>query len=237
MANQKAVAPAQSAVASATADMFNGRLIADAQASIRDIGFGSQKAEADIVARKADLEVFDKNLLAWICVAGDDGKLAIDPDTKKYVPIDYQSFMQVREWYAGAAFDAGCETLEAAAKVWERAINRLITVGFVRPTSKNRDAVRMSEKAAKLKAELAAKSDAELESKQAALIESGDTKSLREALAIGKELERRAQPEIDKAKAEAKQYADVLTARVKELAKAATPDALEILIRMIQASK
>ena len=237
MANQKAVAPAQSAVASATADMFNGRLIADAQASIRDIGFGSQKAEADIVARKADLEVFDKNLLAWICVAGDDGKLAVNPETKKYVPIDYQSFMQVREWYAGAAFDAGCETLEAAAKVWERAINRLISVGFVRPTSKNPDAIRMSEKAAKLKAELDAKSTAELEARKVELLEKGDTKSLSEARSISKALDERMKPEIDKAKAEAKQYADVLTARVKELAKAATPDALEILIRMIQASK
>ena len=42
---------------------------------------------------------------------------------------------------------------------------------------------------------------------------------------------------IDKAKATAKQLADALKTRISELAKSATPDAIEILIRMVQASK
>ena len=217
MANtNQAVAPAQSAVGSAVAELFNSVEVETIEQLGRDYWVAEDaKANAERSLGKCDVALFDT-------VKG----------------LDYAGFMQVRGFFVTGCRDKGAPSDEAAAKVWERAINRIkSSCSFERPKAESKDAKRMSEKAAKQAAELAAKSDAELESKQAALIESGDTKSLREALAIGKELERRAQPEIDKAKAEAKQYADVLTARVKELAKAATPDALEILIRMIQASK
>ena len=86
-------------------------------------------------------------------------------------------------------------------------------------------------------AELASKSDAQLEAERAELIEKGDSKSLRVAGELAREIENRAKPEIDKAKATAKQLADALKTRISELAKSATPDAIEILIRMVQASK
>ena len=142
-----------------------------AQASIVDIGFGTQRAERAIASGTSERDVLDNNLLHWIVQADAHGRLLRDEKTNKYVPIPYTQFIQVRDWYVGAAFDAGAETTDAADKVWERAINRLISNDFVRPKAAGKDAVRMSEKAEKLKAELAAKSDLELETEKTALLE------------------------------------------------------------------
>ena len=73
-----------------------------------------------------------------------------------------------------------------------------------------------------------------LEAEKTALLEKGDTKSLREAGILSKELDARKKPEIDKAKAEATALADKITKRVKELKASATPDAIELLVKLAQ---
>lgn len=213
MANQVAVAPAQSAVASATAELFTSSEVETIEQLGRDFQMAEdakQKAERSL--GKCDVALFD-------IVRG----------------LDYDRFMKVREYFVTGCRDKGCPTDDAAGQVWVRAINRITTsCGFKRPTSDNKDAVRMSEKAAKLKAELDAKSTAELEARKTELLEKGDTKSLREAQSISKALDERMKPEIDKAKAEASALAEKITKRVKELKASATPDAIELLIKIVQ---
>lgn len=233
-ANQ-AVAPAPSAVASATAELFNGRSAEDAQKSIGEIGFGTQRAERTILDNTSHRDVLDSNLLYWIVQAGDDGRLLRDESTNKYVPIPYAQFIQVRDWYVAAAFDAGAETTDAAAKVWERAILRLVAQDFVRPKAEGKDAKRMSEKAAKRAAELAAKSDSQLEAERAALVESGDSKSMRKATELAKEIEKRAKPQIDARAASMKALRDKVIERAKDLCKAGTADAEDRLISALNA--
>ena len=128
--NQAVTAPATSAVGSAV-EMICGRSLVDAEASIRDIGFSTQKVESGIGDLVADREVLDSNLLHWVVQSGADGKLlrhAKDHELapNKFVPVSYPEFMKVREFYVGAAFDAGAESLEGAEKVWERAVQRLV---------------------------------------------------------------------------------------------------------------
>lgn len=214
MANaNQAVAPAQSAIASATAELFNSAEIETIEQLGRDFWVAEDaKAKAERKIGACDVALFD-------IVKG----------------LNYVQFMKVREHVVTGCRDKGCPTDDAAGQVWVRAINRITTsCNFVRPKAESKDAVRMSEKAEKLKAELAAKSDAVLEAEKTALLEKGDTKSLREAQALSKELDARKKPELDKAKAEAAALADKINKRVKELRSAATPDAIETLIKLAQ---
>ena len=215
-ANQ-AVAPAQSAVGSVVvAELFTSPEIETIEQLGRDFQMAEdakQKAERSL--GKCDVALFD-------IVNG----------------LNYVQFMKVREHFVTGCRDKGCPTDDAAGQVWVRAINRITTsCGFVRPKAESKDAKRMSDKAAKQAEAMAKLSDLELEAKRTELIEKGDTASLREATALSKEIDKRAKPEMDKAKAEAKQLADTIRARVSDLVKASTPDAIEILIRMVQASK
>ena len=230
-ANQ-AVAPAQSAV---VVESINGKSAEAAQASIHDIGFGTQRAERAIQSGTSERDVLDNNLLHWVVQADEHGRLLKDEATKKYVPIAYTQFIQVRDWYVAAAFDAGAETTDAAAKVWERAILRLVAQDFVRPKAEGKDAKRMSEKAAKRAAELAAKSDSQLEAERAALVESGDSKSMRKATELAKEIEKRAKPQIDARAASMKALRDKVIERAKDLCKAGTADAEDRLISALNA--
>ena len=230
-ANQ-AVAPAQSAV---VIESINGKSAEAAQASIHDIGFGTQRAERAIQSGTSERDVLDNNLLHWVVQADEHGRLLKDEATKKYVPIAYTQFIQVRDWYVAAAFDAGAETTDAAAKVWERAVNRLVALDFVRPKSADKDAKRMSDKAAKQAAELAAIPDDEIGELRAALIAKGDDKSLKQAVALGKEITRREKPEIDARAAGLKALRDKVIERAKDLAKAGTQDAEDKLIAALNA--
>lgn len=214
MANaNQAVAPAQSAVASATAELFNSAEVETIEQLGRDYWVAEDaKAKAERTIGKCDVALFD-------LVKG----------------MNYPAFIQVRAHFVTGCRDKGAPSDEAASKTWERAINRIITsCNFERPKAESKDAKRMSEKAEKIKAELASKSDAVLEAEKTALLEKGDTKSLRQAGILSKELDRRAQPEIDKAKAEASALAEKITKRVKELKASATPDAIELLIKLAQ---
>lgn len=212
IANQ-AVAPAQSAVASATAELFNSSEVETIEQLGRDFWVAEDaKLSAERKLSQCDVALFD-------IVRG----------------LDYTRFMQVRGHFVTGCRDKGAPSDEAAGKTWERSINRLISsCNFERPKAQSKDAIRMSEKAAKLKAELDAKSIAELEARKTELLEKGDTKSLREAGTISKALDERMKPEIDKAKAEAAALADKITKRVRELKSSATPDAIELLVKIAQ---
>ena len=233
-ATQAVTAPATSAVGSAV-EMICGRSLADAQASIHEIGFSTQKVESGIGDLVADRDVLDSNLLHWVVQSGgDNGKLlrfAKDHEfsPNKFVPISYPEFMKVREFYVQAAFDAGSESYEGAEKVWERAIQRLVKLDFVRPKSQGKDAERMAKKRAEEIAKFADKSDGELLEQKAELVAKGDTKSMREATALQKEIERREKPEIDKVVAECKALNETLRKRAGEWAKAGSTEAVERL--------
>ena len=70
---------------------------------------------------------------------------------------------------------------------------------------------------------------------KAELLAKGDTKSIAQAQAIGKELDRREKPAIDAAQSQRVAIRDKLIARAKDLCKAGTADADEKLISALQA--
>jgi len=237
--NQTVATPVQSAVGSVV-EMICGRSVVDAEASIRDIGFATQKIESGIGGLVADREVLDSNLLHWVVQSGADGKLARYPKDhdlapNKFVPVSYPEFMKVREFYVGAAFDAGAESLEGAEKVWERAVQRLVKLDFVRPKSQSKDAERMATKRAEEIAKHADKSDGDLLELKAELVAKGDVKSMREATALAKEIERREKPEIDKLQADIKLLHDTLKKVAADWAKAGSTQSVEKLTAAILA--
>ena len=231
--NQAVTAPATSAVGSAV-EMICGRSLADAEASVRDIGFSTQKVESGIGDLVADRDVLDSNLLHWVVQSGADGKLLRHPKDhelapNKFVPVSYPEFMKIREFYVGAAFDAGSESLEGAEKVWERAIGRLVKLDFVRPKSQSKDAERMAAKRAEKAAKFADKSDEKLIELKAELTAKGDVKSMTEATAIAKEMAERAKPEMAKLQADIKLLHDTLKKAASDWAKAGTEQSVEKL--------
>ena len=233
----KAILAAVAAVVSAEADVPStlcGRSWVDVEASIKDIGMATQRVEAGLSGLTADRDVLDNNLLGWVVQTGADGKplkFAADHASapNKFVPIDYPEFMKVREIYAGAAFDGGAATLDAAGKVWERAISRLIGLGFVRPVAQSKDAVRIAAKRAEEIAKFEKKSDGVLLEEKAALVAKGDSKSYKAAMAIAKELERREKPVTEAIVKDCAALRDKLIARAKEVAKLGTEDSVSAL--------
>jgi hypothetical protein len=210
-----------------------GVAISSAKETIGDIGGETQRAESAIVVSQAERDRLDTLLLDWICQTDASGKRMRGED-KKYLPVDYKSFMAVRQAYVAGAFDKGAETLEAAAKVWEFAIKRCIALGFVRPKSQDPEALRKAE-ARKAKADaLAAIPDAELREKKAALLEADDSKSLDQAKVLQAEIERRARDANAAKLDQYKTLAESIGKRAKELAKLGTPDAEDMLIRAVQ---
>ena len=233
----KAISAAVAAVVSAESDVpstLSGRPWVDAEESIKDIGMATQRVEAGLSGLTADRDVLDNNLLGWVVQSGGDGKFlkfAADHATapNKFVPIDYPEFMKVREIYTGAAFDGGAATLDAAGKVWERAISRLIGLGFVRPLAQSADAVRIAKRRAEEIAKYEKKSDGELLEEKAALTAKGDSKSYKAAGAIAKELERREKPVTEAVVKDCAALRDKLIARAKEVAKLGTEDSVKLL--------
>ena len=204
----QAVAPAQSAVV-ATVEMFASAEIETIEQLGRDYWVAEDaKAKAERSLGKCDVALFD-------LVRG----------------MDYVHFMQVRTLFVTGCRDKGAPSDDAASKVWERAINRIKTsCSFERPKAESKDAKRMSDKAAKQAEAMAALTDSQIEAKRAELIDKGDTKSMREALALSKELDKRAKPEIDARQAGLKALRDKVIERAKDLAKAGTQDAEDKLV-------
>lgn len=138
----------------------------------------------------------------------------------------YVEFITVRKYYVTGCRDKGAPSDEAAAKVWERSINRIMSsCGFVRPKSESEAAKRMAAKRAEQAAKFADKTDGELVEQRAALLSKGDSKSVKAAMEIVKEIERREKPALDAAETARKAMLDKLVKRAKELAKSGTDDA------------
>ena len=212
MAQQNSVAIA-SAIAVQT---IGGVPAVELQQTIFAIGEETLAAETAMARGKEALDVLDANL----------------HDIVKGLP--YTEFMLVRDFHKAGAIDKG-RTDDAAQKIWERQVNRMISAfDFVKPKSESKDAVRKAEAKEKEIAKLAEFGDGELTDLKADLLAKGDAKSLREALKLNKEIERRNATELDAAKAQRKAIADKLIARVKELTKAGTDDADSLLISALQ---
>ena len=207
---------AQSAVG-VVVETICGRDVAVASETIQQIGFETFKAEKAMSSGQAARDVCDANLHDWL---------------KGH---NYVEFMKAHDQYLLGAIDGGASaTPDGAQKVWERQINRMIsTFDFVRPKSEAKDAVRKQEAKAKEVAALAEFSDGALDERKAELLAKGDTKSVREALKLNKEIERRNADSISAETAQRKAMVDKLIIRVKELGKAGTADADELLIKAL----
>jgi len=217
-------------------ESINGVAIATVEATIKEIGFASQKETAKIVKSKGELERLNANLLGWIAQLDAEGKVMRFPEDheltpKKIIPIKYDDFKIIRGFYVGAAYDAGAVSIPAAEKVWEDAIKELATeAGYTRPKSDDKDAKRMAEKRAKLVEKYAPESTGALVEKKAELLAKGDNKSLSLVKEINDEVKRREKPAEDEAQKARAVTRDAIVARARELCKAGTADADELLI-------
>ena len=212
MAQQTSVAIA-SAIAVQT---IGGVPAAEMQQTIFAIGEETLAAETAMARGKEALDVLDANL----------------HDIVKGLP--YTEFMLVRDFHKAGAIDKG-KSDDAAQKIWERQVNRMGSAfDFVKPKSESKDAERKAAAKAAEIAKLAEFGDGELTDLKSDLLTKGDAKSLREALKLNKEIERRNATELEAAKAQRKAIADKLIARVKELTKAGTDDADALLISALQ---
>jgi len=210
--------PEQTLVASAVAvavPMIGDRPAAELQETIFAIGEETFDAEGLMARGKAALDVLDANL--HDIVRG----------------LVFTEFGLVRDFFKAGIVDKG-KTEDAAQKVWERSINRVVsTFDFVRPKSEAKDAVRKAEAKEKAVAAMAAFSDGELAEQKADLLAKGDKKSVAQAQKVISEIERRNAGAIDAAKAQRKAIVDKLMARIKELAKAGTEDADTLLMNAL----
>jgi hypothetical protein len=144
--------------------------------------------------------------------------------------------MFVRKLFVTGCRDKGAETDEAGAKVWERAVGRIVnSCGFVRPKSESKDAERVAAKRAEEVAKFEKKSDGMLLEEKAALVAKGDVKSLKAAGAVAKELERREKPVTEAIVKDCNILRDKLVGRVKEVAKLGTEEAVNMLIAALAA--
>lgn len=213
MANTTAPSVATSAVAVAI-QTIGGKPAVELQDTIFTIGEETGAAEALMAKGKQALDVLDANLY----------------DIVKGLP--YAEFMLVRDYHKAGNIDKG-RSDDAAQKIWERQINRVVsTFDFVKPKSESKDAVRKAEAKQKEIEKLAEFSDDELLDRKMELLNKGDNKSLNEAKKLNAEVARRNASVIDAEKAELKALVDKINARVKELAKAGTSDSVELLTQV-----
>ena len=213
MANTTTVAT--SAVAVPTVETISGfDSIDSARETLFTIGSETLQAERAMARGKEALDVLDANLNDII------------------KDLSYVEFMKVREFHVAGAVDL-LDSVDAAQKRWERQVNRCVSgFNFTRPKSESKDAVRKAEAKAKEVAKLAEFSDAELAERRQSLLSRGDDASVREALKLGKEVKRRNADALDVEKAQTKALVDKIIARVKELAKADTDDANDLLFQV-----
>ena len=250
-ATQTVVAPVQSAIGSAV-EMVAGRSLVEAQASLEEIFESTSNGEkmlarGEEIVQQADALLLDW-LTAWEVVDGKSiksrtAKLDIEgkPVEKEgkpvmvFVPIAYPEYLQVRSWAIAKYFDCGSPSTDAAERQFERQINRLRALGWQSPKAKTADAERMAAKRAAEAAKFVAKSDGELLEQKAELVAKGDVKSMREATAIAKEIERREKPEQAQLQADIKVLHETLRKRASEWAKAGSAESLERLTNALMA--
>jgi hypothetical protein len=205
---------AQSAVAVPVA-MIGDRPAVELQDTIFCIGEETLAAELLMATGKQALDVLDSNL----------------HDIIKGLP--YDQFMLVRDFHKAGSIDKG-KSDDSAQKIWERQINRCkSTFEFVTPKSQNKDAERKAAKRAEEIQKLAAVSDGELVELRRGLLDKADSKSIAQAQKLAKELERRNADSLEVEKAQRKMTVDKIIARVKDLGKAGTDDADELLFQVL----
>jgi hypothetical protein len=217
-ANQSAQTQTELSVQSAVAvdvPMIGDRPAIELQDTIFNIGEETLAAEGLMQRGKQALDVLDANL--HDIVKG----------------VSYAAFMLVRDYYKAGAIDKG-RTDDAAQKMWERSVNRMVsTFDFVKPKSEAKDAVRKAEALAKKIEAYAKQSDGELADVKADLLAKGDQASLRKALDVGKEIARRNEGAIKAESETRKMVVSKIMTRVKELSKAGTDDADAILTQVL----
>jgi hypothetical protein len=220
---------------------IGGRAVEEVEASIKEIGFASQKETAKISKSVDELSRLNTNLLGWIAQLDADGKVMRYADDheltpKKIIPIPYDEFMAIRGFYVGAAYDAGAVSIEAAEKVWEEAIKELAReAGFTRPKAENKDAVRMAKKREELVVKYAEDSDDDLTAKKKEYLAKGDNKSVALVKEINNELARREKPEMEEAQKARVVVRDKIIARARELCKVGDAVADEQMIAALLA--
>jgi hypothetical protein len=207
----------QNPVASVTAvavQTIAGKPAFELQDTIFTIGEESLIAEKKMSEGKQALDVLDANL----------------HDIIKGLP--YAEFMLVRDFYKAGVIDKGVSD-EGAQKQWERAVNRCVsTFNFIKPKSQSADALRKAEAKQKKIAELAKFDDAKIEEKKAELLAQGTVQALKQAQIIAQEIERRNADVLEAEKAQRKEQGELIIKRVRELVKAGTPDADDILFQL-----
>ena len=150
--------------------------------------------------------------------------------------LKYPDFMFVRKLFVTGCRDMNAPTDEAASKVWERAVGRIVnSCGFVRPKSESKDAERIAAKRAEEVKKFEAKTDGMLLEERAALVAKGDVKSLKAAQAVAKEIERREKPALEAVVKDCAALRDKLVARAKEVAKAGTDESVSMLTAALNA--
>ena len=216
--SSQAVATAvNSVVASASAEsvlMLHGKPASDWDSTIFQLGFDSCKA---VTAT----EIAERTLAQCQTALFDLVK-----------GLNYVEFQYIRNQFIAGGVDSG-KTAGASEQVWDKQINAIVkSFGFVRPKSDEKDAKRKAEAEAKRRAEFEKMSDAELQAKVDALTAEGTTKSRKEAVKISAELDKRNKPILDAEQVARQATVDQIIKRVKELAKAKTPDADDTLTQV-----
>ena len=147
--------------------------------------------------------------------------------------MNYVDYDFIRGFFKSGQIDKAVSEA-AAQKSWERTIKRIVTLfEFTPPKSAAKDAVRKSEAKVKAEAEMAKLDEFQIAEQQTALIEKGDSKSLTKAAALQRELDKRNKGSLDAEKATRKAMADKAISRIKELAKAGTADADDLLNQVV----
>ena len=207
----------QNPVASVTAvavQTIAGKPAVELQDTIFTIGEESLIAEKKMSEGKQALDVLDANL----------------NDIIKGLP--YAEFMLVRDYYKAGVIDKGVSD-DGAQKQWERAVDRCVsTFNFIKPKSQSADALRKAEAKQKKIDELAKFDDAKIEEKKAELLAQGTVQALKQAQVIAQEIERRNSDVLEAEKAQRKEQGELIIKRVRELVKAGTPDADDILFQL-----
>ena len=202
-----------SAVSIPAVEMIGGQTVESVKDTLEQLGLDlgkalKSKADAERSVAQCDTALFD-----WV------------------KGLEYVEFQLVKRHVVLGLVDSGCsDSTNGAEQMWDKAINRLgSTFEFKRPKSESKDAVRKAEAKVKLEEKFKAKGDAELEIERDALLEKKDSKSLKQAEVIIKEIERRDMPEIEKRKAEVASIAKSIGERSKALGKVGDDNARDKL--------
>lgn len=209
----------------ATSAIASPVLVSEADAStLFDIGFNSCKAEQAMEQGKARLDTLDANLFDFIKSAS------------------YDVFMKMREVIITGSVDAG-RTAEAAQKQFERQITRIsnnftvenengVKVAYKKPVAESKDAKRKAESRAKEIERLASLDNDALVAKKQEQMALGTNQAANEIKKLNAEITRRNADLIEAEKLVTKSLVEKINARVKALAKAGTPDAIELLTKV-----